>query len=206
VADSQRPQPGRDRAQLTGVDGEPLRVVPHQLRHSYATTLVNTGMSLQALVALLGHITAEMTLRDAILASPTLRAAYDEVIGKPRSQLPIIVNDRPVPPSKVDWLWGEMLKTRVAHGYSIRHLAADVCPGVVRVAACNLPQAGRSRTAVRRAGRSDSRHWCQHRLLHQDAHRVARVGGPCRALRAVAATGRVLPPNCRDAAMSGDSA
>ena len=34
----------------------------------------------------------------------------------------------PVLPSKVDWLRGEMLKTRVAHGYCSRHLAADACP------------------------------------------------------------------------------
>ena len=115
-------------AGLTGADGEPLRVVPHQLRHTYATTLVNAGMSLQALMALLGHVTAEMTLRYATLASPTLRAAYDEAIGKARPRLPLIVNDRPVLPSKVDWLRGEMLKTRVAHGYCSRHLAADACP------------------------------------------------------------------------------
>ncbi len=115
-------------AGLTGTDGQPLRVVPHQLRHTYATTLANAGMSLQALMALLGHVTAEMTLRYATLASPALRAAYDEAIGKARPRLPIIVNDRPVLPSKADWLRGEMLKTRVAHGYCSRHLAADACP------------------------------------------------------------------------------
>jgi site-specific recombinase XerD len=115
-------------AGLTGADAQPLRVVPHQLRHTYATTLANAGMSLQALMALLGHVTAEMTLRYATLASPALRAAYDEAIGKARPRLPIIVNDRPVLPSKADWLRGEMLKTRVAHGYCSRHLAADACP------------------------------------------------------------------------------
>ena len=36
-----------------GRDGQPLRVTPHQLRHTYATTLINSGMSLQALMALL---------------------------------------------------------------------------------------------------------------------------------------------------------
>ena len=102
--------------------------MPHQLRHTYATTLVNAGMSLQALMALLGHVTAEMTLRYATLASPTLRAAYDEAIGKARPRLPLIVNDRPVLPSKAEWLRGEMLKTRVAHGYCSRHLAAEACP------------------------------------------------------------------------------
>jgi site-specific recombinase XerD len=115
-------------AGLTGADGEPLRVVPHQLRHTYATTLVNAGMSLQALMALLGHVTAEMTLRYATLASPALRTAYDEAIGKARPRLPLIVNDRPALPSKAEWLRGEMLKTRVAHGYCSRHLAADACP------------------------------------------------------------------------------
>jgi hypothetical protein len=28
----------------------------------------------------------------------------------------------------VQWLHAEMLKTRVAHGYCSRHLAADACP------------------------------------------------------------------------------
>lgn len=42
-------------AGLVGTDGEPLNVTPHQLRHTYATSLVNAGMSLQALMALLGH-------------------------------------------------------------------------------------------------------------------------------------------------------
>ncbi len=38
-------------------------VTPHQLRHTYATALVNAGVSLQALMALLGHVSAEMSLR-----------------------------------------------------------------------------------------------------------------------------------------------
>lgn len=42
-------------------------VTPHQLRHTYATALVNAGVSLQALMALLGHVSAEMTLRYARL-------------------------------------------------------------------------------------------------------------------------------------------
>jgi hypothetical protein len=45
-----------------------------------------------------------------------------------RQQLPLIVADRPVVPDRVQWLHAEMLKTRVAHGYCSRHLAADACP------------------------------------------------------------------------------
>ena len=52
-------------AGLPGPDGMPRRVVAHQLRHTWATELVNAGMSLQALMALLGHRTPEMTIRYA---------------------------------------------------------------------------------------------------------------------------------------------
>ena len=38
------------------------RVTPSALRHSYATALVNAGVSLQALMALLGHVSAAMSL------------------------------------------------------------------------------------------------------------------------------------------------
>jgi integrase len=116
-----------EKAGLTGVDGQPLKVVSHQLRHTYATSLVNAGMSLQALMALLGHRSPEMTIRYARLASPTLRAAYDEAIGKMRKLLPFATATLPAVPDRLEWLRSEMLKTRVAHGYCARELAAEAC-------------------------------------------------------------------------------
>jgi integrase len=115
-------------AALPGPGGQPLNVTPHQLRHTYATELANAGMSLQALMAVLGHVTPEMTLRYATLASPALRSAYDQAIGKVRKTLPIAPAGRPIVPDKVDWIASEFLKTRVAHGYCSRHLAAGACP------------------------------------------------------------------------------
>jgi integrase len=115
-------------AALPGPGGRPLNVTPHQLRHTYATELANAGMSLQALMAVLGHVTPEMTLRYATLASPALRSAYDQAIGKVRKTLPIAPVGRPIVPAKVDWIASEFLKTRVAHGYCSRHLAAGACP------------------------------------------------------------------------------
>ena len=68
-------------AGLTGPGGAPLIITCHQLRHTYATSLANAGMSLQALMALLGHVTPQMTIRYATLASPTLRTAVYQAIG-----------------------------------------------------------------------------------------------------------------------------
>lgn len=115
-------------AGLTGPDGRPIRIVAHQLRHTYATSLVNAGMSLQALMSLLGHSSPEMTIRYAQLASPTLRAAYDQAVGKLRRRIPVapVIAGRVVP-HDVEWLRAEMLKTRVAHGYCSRDLAAEAC-------------------------------------------------------------------------------
>ena len=115
-------------AGLTGPNGTPRRIVAHQLRHTYATSLVNAGMSLQALMNLLGHSSPEMTMRYAQLASPTLRIAYDQAVGKLRRRIPIapVIGGRAIP-HNIDWLRSEMLKTRVAHGYCSRDLAAEAC-------------------------------------------------------------------------------
>jgi hypothetical protein len=114
----------------------PHRPTPHPrtrtltdfLRHTWATGLANAGMSLQALMALLGHVTPQMTIRYATLASPTLRTAYDQAMGKMRRQFTLTPVGKPVIPDKMSWLNSEMLKTRVTHGYCSRHAAAGACP------------------------------------------------------------------------------
>jgi integrase len=117
-------------AGLRGRDGAALRVTPHQLRHTYGTTLINAGMSLQALMALMGHVSAEMTLRYASLASPTVRAAYEAAMNKVRVRTALVIapTGKTAVPARVDWLRSEMLKTRVAHGYCSRDLVAEACP------------------------------------------------------------------------------
>ncbi len=117
-------------AGLRGRDGQALHPTPHQLRHTYATSLINAGMSLQALMALLGHVSTEMTLRYASLAAPTIRTAYEEAMNKARARLtlPIAPAGQPIIPGRIEWLRTEMLKTRVAHGYCSRQLAAEACP------------------------------------------------------------------------------
>ncbi len=51
-------------------------------------------MSLQALMALLGHVTPEMTLCYASLASYTVRSAYDAAMAKTRTKQQLLVAKR----------------------------------------------------------------------------------------------------------------
>jgi site-specific recombinase XerD len=114
-------------AGLTDPTGVPLRITPHQLRHTYATELANAGMSLQALMALLGHVTSEMTIRYAHLAPSTLNTAYENAVAGRRPQLPIAPPARPIVPDRITWLNTEMIKTRLGTGYCARHQAAGPC-------------------------------------------------------------------------------
>jgi site-specific recombinase XerD len=49
---------------------------PHQLRHTLATQAINRGMSLEAIAAMLGHRSMDMTLRYAKIAARTVADEY----------------------------------------------------------------------------------------------------------------------------------
>src|SRR5690348_6497463 len=87
-------------------------------------------MSLQALMALLGHVSTAMTLRYAALAAPAVRIAHAEAMSKARARLALAIAPvgQPIIPGRVEWLRAEKLNTRVAHGYSSCQLAAEACP------------------------------------------------------------------------------
>src|SRR5215470_7050468 len=53
-----------------------VRVKPHQLRHTYATTMLRAGVSLPALMHLLGHKTLDMTLRYVQVTQNDLQKQY----------------------------------------------------------------------------------------------------------------------------------
>ena len=57
-------------------------VHPHQLRHTLATQAINRGMSLEAIAALLGHRSLDMTLRYAKIANRTVADEYFAVTEK----------------------------------------------------------------------------------------------------------------------------
>ena len=62
-------------------------ITPHALRHTYATALVNAGVSLQALMQLLGHVSAAMSLRYGRLFDTTVRAEYERALTQAKAAL-----------------------------------------------------------------------------------------------------------------------
>jgi integrase len=59
---------------------------PHDLRHSFASNVINSGFTLSDVGALLGHTTAQTTMRYAHLTNTRLREAT-EAAGKAVGQL-----------------------------------------------------------------------------------------------------------------------
>ncbi len=57
-------------------------VHPHQLRHTLATQAINRGMSIEAIAALLGHRSLDMTLRYARISNRVVADEYDAVSAK----------------------------------------------------------------------------------------------------------------------------
>jgi hypothetical protein len=68
--------------------GIPTRIVPHQLRHTYATEMVRAGVSLPALMKLLGHTNPEMTMRYVEVASDDLQREFHLARSKSRHLAP----------------------------------------------------------------------------------------------------------------------
>ena len=69
---------------------------PHQLRHTLATQAINRGMSLEAIAAMLGHRSMDMTLRYAKIANRTVAEEYFAVTDKVDAvygQAPVLPGD-----------------------------------------------------------------------------------------------------------------
>jgi len=68
--------------------GFSTRLVPHQLRHTYATQMIRSGVSFPALMTLLGHTSPDMTMRYVEVALTDLRREFDMAQAKPRHLVP----------------------------------------------------------------------------------------------------------------------
>jgi site-specific recombinase XerD len=64
------------------------RIVPHQLRHTYATEMLRAGVGFPALMKLLGHTDPEMTMRYVEVALTDLQREFQLARSKPRHLIP----------------------------------------------------------------------------------------------------------------------
>ena len=107
-------------------------VTTHQLRHTYATALINAGVSLQALMALLGHVSTEMSLRYAHLFDSTVRTEYERALDLAKSRIGPVSSGRTALPlvdvTGGDWKDAPVIKSRLAGGYCLRAPAQGSCP------------------------------------------------------------------------------
>ena len=64
------------------------RIVPHQMRHSYASEMLRSGVGFPAVMKLLGHTSPEMTMRYIDVALSDLRREFDLARSHPRHLAP----------------------------------------------------------------------------------------------------------------------
>lgn len=76
--------------QAVRAGGISSRVVPHQLRHTYATEMLRSGVSFPAVMKLLGHTSPEMTLRYVEISQADLQREYSTACAKPRHLIPAL--------------------------------------------------------------------------------------------------------------------
>jgi integrase len=75
----------RDVATATGVSA---RIVPHQMRHTYATEMLRAGVTLAAVMKLLGHKSPYMTLQYLEITQSDLQREYHLALAHPRHLVP----------------------------------------------------------------------------------------------------------------------
>ena len=65
------------RCDIRGQDGSPIRLTPHQFRHSLGTTLINRDVPQHVVQKILDHETPEMTAHYARLTDTTIRRHWE---------------------------------------------------------------------------------------------------------------------------------
>jgi integrase len=120
-------------ARATSTAGLP-GATPHQLRHTWATALINAGCSLQALMVMLGHTSAAMSLRYARLFDATVRADYERALAQAKTRLAVTAPGRQLTLPVTDitggntaWKDTPLIKSRLAGGYCLRTAAQGSC-------------------------------------------------------------------------------
>ena len=73
---------------LVATVGITTRIVPHQLRHSFGTEMLRAGVTLPAVMKLLGHLKPEMTMLYVDVSLLDLQREFHLARSQPRHLLP----------------------------------------------------------------------------------------------------------------------
>ena len=123
--------------------------------------MVNAGVSLQALMALLGHVSAEMSLRYGRLFDTTVRAEYERALELAKSQLGELPTGRTRIPvtGDGDWRDAPAIKARLAGGYCLRAPAQGSCPYANICEHCPNFRTDAASVSCSRLSGSTPKHW-----------------------------------------------
>ncbi len=137
----------------------------------------NSGVSLQALMAILGHQSANMSLRYGRLFDHTVRDDYERALTLAKTRLgPVLPAATPVALT-TNWREAPLIKARLAGGYCLRTPAQGVCPYTnicehcpnFRTDVTFLPILAAQRTdAEALAANAETRGWTTDAARHRD--------------------------------------
>jgi integrase len=74
--------------EVTAAVGIPTRIVPHRLRHTYASEMLRSGVGLPVLMKLLGHKSPDMTMQYLDITLPDLQREFHLARSQPRHLAP----------------------------------------------------------------------------------------------------------------------
>lgn len=105
-------------AGITDLLGRPVRITSHQWRHTYATSLVNSGVPLEHVRHLLDHVTMDMTQHYARLHDDTVRRAWESArrLGESVSDAAELEYVEADDPLLADAQWANRARTALPNG------------------------------------------------------------------------------------------
>jgi len=112
-------------------DDNKHKYTSHQFRHTIGTQMANQGASLPTIMKMLGHQSADMTIRYAHIFDETLKSEYKSTIdnetiiagGEYASQ----IKNNELREDEVDWIKANFYKTYLAMGHCFHHTKEPMC-------------------------------------------------------------------------------
>ncbi len=106
--------------------GIPVRIVPHQFRHTYGTEMLRAGVSFAAVIKLLGHKSPHMTLEYLEITQHDLQREFHLALSHPRHLAPSpTISSGPLPRADLTSLIDSLTVAQHVLEMYRRTLAAD---------------------------------------------------------------------------------